>query len=206
MDTRTRLTRLRHTLLPGRGTVARASDRIQAALLGFVLLLSMGAAAVAVLFGIGFHAGAAARAGEQLASRYTATAVLLADGPTPAAAGPGGVPGESGPAAATWTTRDGERRTGVVAAPPGTVAGNEVPIWLDAAGSPVERPGTPESALVDSVVIAAGLWAGAVSLLWLAYRAVVLVLNRFRLAGWQREWADLQARRTRRGDQSPAGS
>ncbi|WIY00376.1 hypothetical protein QRX60_41005 [Amycolatopsis mongoliensis] len=189
-----RLTRLRHTLLPGRGTVARPSDRVQAVLLMFVLLLSLAAAAGAVLFGIGLHASEAARSAEQLASRYTATAVLQADGPAVGLAGRSGIPGESGPAAASWTTRDGRQRTGEVDAPSGTVAGNEIPIWLDASGSPAERPLTPASAAVDSAVLAVGLWAGVVFLLWLTYRGVVLVLDRFRLAHWQQEWFREQER------------
>ncbi|WP_143264440.1 Rv1733c family protein [Amycolatopsis kentuckyensis] len=180
MATMTRIGRLRRTLLPGRDTVARPSDRLQAALLRSVLVLSSVAAAVAVLFGIGLYTDEAARSGEQLASRYTSTAVLLADGPAPGLPGRDGIPGQAGPAAARWTTREGEWRTGVVDAPSGTVVGNEVPVWLDAAGAPVERPLTPASALIDSAVPAVGLWAGVVFLLWLAYRGAVLVLNRFR--------------------------
>ncbi|MFG1644622.1 hypothetical protein ACGFMK_30425 [Amycolatopsis sp. NPDC049252] len=202
-----RWTRLWHSLLPARG-LARPSDRVQAVLLRFVLLLSLVAAAGAVLFGVGLHAGQAAESREQFASRYTATAVLLSDGPAPGEAGRTGIPGEAGPARATWTTRDGQVRTGEVDAPSGSVTGDEVTTWLDAAGSPAQRPLTPVSAAVDAVVLAVSLWAAVVFVFWLAYRGVVLALDHFRLAAWQREWTALQTRRgrTRRDDQSPAGS
>jgi len=199
-------TRLRHSLLPGHDTVARPSDRVQAAALFLVVLSSLLAGAGAVLLGIGIHAREAAESREQTASRYEATAILLADGPAPGAAGRSGTPGESGPAKAFWVTRDGQRHTGEVDARAGTVAGNEVPIWLDATGTPVDRPLTQISAAVDAVVVATGLWAAVVFVLALAYRGVVFALDRFRLARWQQEWFAQQPGRTRRDDQSPAGS
>ena len=189
-----RLTRLRHSLLPGRATVARPSDRFQAALLVFVILLSAAATAGAVLFGIGLHAGEAADARAQAATRYPVTATLLADGPLPGTAARGGTPGESGLVAATWVARDGQRHTGNVAAHAGTVAGNQVEVWLDPAGTPVDRPLTPAAAMIDAVVVATGLWAAVLFLLAGFYRGVVAILDRFRLAGWQREWAGLQTR------------
>lgn len=183
-----RITRARHTLLPGRDTVARPSDRIQAALVRMLLMLSLAAAVGAVLLGIGIHAGEAARSADQTASRYATTAVLLTDGPAPGTIGRSGTAGEPGPARATWVTRDGRRCTGEVDALAGTVAGNVVPIWLDTRGRPVERPLTPIAAAVDATASAAGSCAAVVSLLWLVYRGAVLLLDRFRLAAWQQEW------------------
>ncbi|MEV4143766.1 hypothetical protein AB0J40_08865 [Amycolatopsis sp. NPDC049691] len=201
-----RLIRLRHSLLPGRHTVARPSDRVQAAVLLVVVLASLLAGVGAVLLGIGIHAAETAEFRDQIASRYEATAVLLADGPAPGTVGRSGTPGESGPAKAFWLARDGQRHTGEVDAPAGTVAGNEIPIWLDVTGTPVDRPLTPISAAVDAVVVAIGLWVGVVFVLALGYRGVVFALDRFRLARWQREWFARQRGRTRRDDQSPAGS
>ncbi|MEQ0558012.1 hypothetical protein ABJI51_02930 [Amycolatopsis sp. NEAU-NG30] len=198
MYTRMWLTRLRHSLLPGRGSVARPSDRVQAALPASVLLLSLAAAAGAVLPGIGIHTREAAESRDQTATRYTATATLLDDGPTATTGGRGTSPGEPGPARARWLTRNGQWRTGEVAAPAGTAAGNEIAIRLDASGTPAERPLTPAAVAVDAPVIAAGLWAGVVFVLALAYWAVVYLLDRFRLADWQREWAQLPAGRPRR--------
>ncbi|MGW3960563.1 Rv1733c family protein [Amycolatopsis sp. NPDC005003] len=196
------LIRLRHTLLPGRDTVARPSDRIQAAVLLVVGLASLLAGVGAVLLGIGIHAAETAESRDQIASRYEATAVLLADGPAPGTVGHSGTLGESGPAKAFWLAHDGQRHTGEVDAPAGTVAGNEVPVWLDGTGTPVDRPLTR----IAAVVIATGLWVGVVFALALAYRGVVFALDRIRLARWQQEWFARQPGRTRRDDQSPAGS
>ncbi|MGW5718532.1 Rv1733c family protein [Amycolatopsis sp. NPDC003865] len=206
MDTRMRLTRLRHSLLPGRGSPARPSDRLQARLLGLVILLSLVAAAGAVLLGIGVYAVEAAKSREQTATRYTVAATLLTDGPLPAAAGRGGTPFDSGPARATWWTRDGQQRVGDVDAPAGAAAGRRIDIWLDRTGTPSERPLTAAAAVVGGPLAALTFWAAVTSVLVGGYRVVVFVLDRHRFAQWQREWTALQTGRPRRDDQSPAGS
>ncbi|GAB3147762.1 hypothetical protein GCM10027258_41640 [Amycolatopsis stemonae] len=200
------MTRLRHSLLPGRGSLARPSDRWQAALLALVILLSLLAAAGAVLLGIGVYSAQAAKAREQAATHYPATAVLLADGPLPAAAGRGGTPFDSAPTRATWWTRDGQQRVGDVDAAAGALAGGRVDIWLDETGMPAERPLTPAAAIIGAPLAAATFWTAFVTLLVACYRGVVFGLDRHRLAQWQREWTARQTGRTRRDDQSPAGS
>lgn len=206
MYTRMRLTRLRHTLLPGRGPLVRPSDRLQARLLALVILLSLAAAVGAVLLGIGEYSATAAKSREQTATRYTVTAVLLADGPPPAAAGRGGTPFNSAPTRATWRTRDGQQRVGDVAAAAGTVAGHEIKIWVDETGAPAERPLTAAAATIGAPLGAATLGAATVSLLVFLYRGAVCALNRRRFAEWQQEWAVRQAGSKRRDDQSPTGS
>lgn len=203
MNTRMQLTRLRYTLLPGHGPLARPSDRLQARLLILVVVLSLAAAAGAVLFGIGEYSAEAAKSREQTAARYPVTAVLLADGPFPAAAGHGGTPFGSGPARATWRTRDGRQRVGDVDAVAGAVAGHEVEIWVDETGAPAERPLTMAAATIGAPLGAATLWAAAVSSLVLAYRGVVHLLNRRRFAEWQRDWTARGTGTTHRDDQRP---
>ncbi|MEU7788855.1 hypothetical protein [Amycolatopsis sp. NPDC049159] len=203
MYTRIRLTRLWHSLRPGHDSPARPSDRLQARLLALVLLLSLVAAAGAVLLGIGVYSGELAKSREQLATRYTVTAVLLTDGPPPAQAGRGGTSYRTGATRATWWTREGEQRVGEVDAAAGTVTGQELAIWVDATGAPTVRPLTPAAATVGAPLAATVVWTAFVTALALLYRGVVFVLDRLRLAAWQREWTTMQ---TRRDDQSPAGS
>ncbi|MGK3206756.1 Rv1733c family protein [Amycolatopsis sp. MEPSY49] len=174
MYTRMRLTRLRHTFLPGRGPLVRPSDRLQAGLLALVVLLSLAAAVGAVLFGIGEYSATAAKSREQTATRYTVTAVLLADGPKPVSAGHGGTPFDSAPTPATWRTRDGRQRVGEVEAAAGTVADHEVQIWLDETGAATERPLTMAAAIIGAPLGAATLWAAAVSLFVFLNRGAVL--------------------------------
>ncbi|MBE1495631.1 hypothetical protein H4696_002731 [Amycolatopsis lexingtonensis] len=204
MYTRMRLTRLRHSLLPGRDSLARPSDRLQARLLALLILLVLGATAGAVPFGIGVYSAQSAKAVEQSATRYPATATLLVDGPLPAAAGRGGTSYEAGPTRATWWTRDGLQRAGDVDAPAGAVAGQGIDIWLDATGAPTQPPLTTAAAAIGAPIAALTLWAAVTSMLVAAYRVLVFLLNRYRFAEWQREWNVLQTRR--KGDQSPAGS
>lgn len=85
----------------------------------------------------------------------------------------------------------------------GAVTGQEVAIWLDETGTPAERPLTPAAAIIGAPLVATVMWTAVVCVRALAYRGVVFVLDRFRLAAWQREWSALQARRD---DQTPAGS
>ncbi|GLY38155.1 membrane protein [Amycolatopsis sp. NBRC 101858] len=203
MYTRIRLTRLWHSLRPGHESPARPSDRLQAKVLACVLLLSFVAAVGAVLLGIGVYAAELAKSREQTATRYTVTAVLLADGPRPAEAGRGGTPFTTGPARATWWTREGEQRVGDVEVAAGAVAGQEATAWLDETGTPVGRPLTPAAAIIGAPLAATVLWTAVACVLALAYRGFAYVLDRFRFAAWQREWFALQ---TRRDDQSPAGS
>ncbi|QKV80563.1 hypothetical protein [Amycolatopsis sp. Hca4] len=159
-----------------------------------------------MLLGIGEYSATAAESRAQTATRYTVTAVLLADGPEPVSGGRGGTPFDSAPTQATWRTRDGQQRVGEVAAPAGTVAGHAVEIWVDETGAPAERPLTMTAAVLGAPLGAATLWAAAVSLFVFAYRGAVHVLNRRRLAAWGQEWAARQAGSTRRDDQSPTGS
>ncbi|MDS0134771.1 MULTISPECIES: hypothetical protein [unclassified Amycolatopsis] len=171
-----------------------------------VILLSLAAAAGAVLFGIGEYSATAAKSREQTYARYTVTAVLLANGPEPAAAGRGGTPFDSAPTQATWRTRDGQQRVGEVEAAAGMVAGHEVEIWIDETGAPTERPLTRAAALIGAPLGAATLWAAVVSLFVFLYRGTVYTLNRRRLAEWEQEWAARQAGSTRRDDQSQTGA
>ena len=206
MYTRMRLTRLRHSLLPGRASLARSADRLQALLLGLVILLSLVAAAGAVLVGSGVYSAEAARTREQTATRYPAEATLLVDAPLPTSAGRGGRPFESGPTRATWWTRDGQQRVGDVDAAAGAVAGQRIEIWLDASGTPSERPLSAAAALIGAPLAALTLWVAVTSVLVGGYRVLVFLLDRYRFAQWQREWNALGTGRTRRDDQSPAGS
>ncbi|WP_370961642.1 hypothetical protein [Amycolatopsis sp. cg9] len=198
MDTRTPLTRLRHSLRPGRTALARPSDRLQARLLALVIFLSLTAAAGAVLLGIGVYRVEAAKSAEQTAGRYVVQATLLADAPRPPVTGHGGTSAETGPTPATWRTRDGQDRAGEVLAAAGAVAGRQAEVWLDATGTPTERPLTAAAAVVGAPIAALTFWVAVTSGLVVLYRVVVFLLDRYRFAQWQREWFAVQAR--------PAGS
>ena len=90
---------------------------------------------------------------------------------------------------ARWTAPDGTSRTGQVHAPANAVAGSTVPVWIDRSGRPVPSP-LQRSDVVDGIVLAASLAAGAVAVVLAVLGFLVRwVLDRRRLAAWDARWA-----------------
>jgi hypothetical protein len=184
------------TVLPGRGSVARASDRFQAGLLGFVVLLALAALPVAASFGSETYVRQQGQSARQLGERTQVTATLLADGPTITINSRAGVAGNGEPTDATWVLADGTRRVGQVVAGRGTLKGETLTIWVDRTGNPVDPPLSGAGVVIDAVGVGLGLWLGTLALLAACYRLTVFSLDRFRLAQWQHEWFQMQDRKT----------
>ncbi|MBE1495681.1 hypothetical protein H4696_002781 [Amycolatopsis lexingtonensis] len=190
------LTRLWHTVLPGRGSVARGSDRFQAGLLVFVALLALAALPVAASFGSETYVRQQGQSAQQLAERTQVNATLLADGPAIAPNPRTGVAGNGEPTDATWTLADGTRRVGKVVADQGTLKGETVAVWVNRDGTVAEPPLTGAAVVIDAVGVGLGLWAAALALLAAGYRLTAFALDRARYARWQREWFADQDRKT----------
>jgi hypothetical protein len=91
-------------------------------------------------------------------------------------------------ALARWTAPDGRSRTGWVETAPGARAGGRVRVWVDKSGAVTGPPvGT---ALVNELRILAEVAAPVVLalVLYTAGRAARFVLDRRRLAGWEKAW------------------
>jgi hypothetical protein len=90
-------------------------------------------------------------------------------------------------ALARWTAPDGRRRSGWVATGPGARAGSRVRVWVDSSGAMVGPPFRPP---VKQLRILAEVTAPAMLalVLYAAGRAARLVLDRRRLAGWEKAW------------------
>jgi hypothetical protein len=190
------IARMCRTVLPRRGSVARASDRAQAGLLVFAVLLALAALPVAASIGSETYARQQGESAQQLSERTRVTATLLADGPEITVNSRAGVVGNGRPTDATWLLPDGTRRVGKVVADEGTLKGHTLDIWVDRAGSPVGPPLSGAGVVIDAVVLGLGSWLGALALLALGYRLAVFSLDRFRLAQWQQEWFHEQDRKT----------
>lgn len=122
----------------------------------------------------------------QEAAWHQVPAVLSSAALRPTAAGyPGPV---LSPARAKWTAPDGEQRSGVITAPPGTPAGHKVMVWVDSAGRLTGPPlrdhqvgeqaalaGVVASTLLGLVLLCAGMFARR-------------VLDTRRMAAWDAEW------------------
>lgn len=170
----------------GRSPLLRRSDLIEGWLLPIVIAVFLAASPlVAGAAGLWVRAGNAAAKHAQL-SWHRVPAVLLKAAPGPEMSDNG---------ANTWVvwtparwTSGGRPRAGRVPAPAGTRAGSTVPVWLDRAGDVRVPPLT--AAQVSDRVIAASLIALAGLAVLLAIMAMLTrrVLDRRRLAGWERGW------------------
>ncbi|WIY00416.1 hypothetical protein QRX60_41215 [Amycolatopsis mongoliensis] len=190
------IARMWRTVLPRRGSVARASDRFQAGLLVFVVLLALAALPVAASIGSETYVRQQNESAQQLGERTPVTATLLADGPDITVSSRAGVAGNAAPTDATWVVPDGTRHVGKVLADQGTLKGETLTVWVDRAGNPVDPPLSAAGVLIDAVGVGLGLWLGALALLAACYRLAVFSLDRFRFAQWQQEWFHEQDRKT----------
>ncbi|HEY3482675.1 MAG TPA: hypothetical protein VG674_23020 [Amycolatopsis sp.] len=190
------IARMWRTVLPRRGSVARGSDRFQAGLLVFAVLLALAALPVAASIGSETYARQQGESAQQLSERTQVTATLLADGPDITVNSRAGVVGNGRPTDATWLLPDGTRRVGQVVADQGKLKGETLTVWVDRAGSPVDPPLSSAGVVIDAVVLGLGLWLGSLALLALCYRLAVFSLDRFRFAQWQQEWFHEQDRKT----------
>lgn len=176
----------------GRNPLARASDRVEAALLFVVVLGLLVAVPLAAFTGSQAYGGQMAVSEQQFATRHQVTATLIEDAPTPTPATEGvfSTNGSAG-AHATWTYNGGEPKTGIVATDPGATVGSTVPVWINDAGDPAPAPVNSTDAATTGVVAGIFAWLVAALTLAAAYGITRLVLDRRRVAKWESEWATL---------------
>ena len=178
----------------------RRVDRVEGLVAVFLLAVLLAVVPVAAAAGSEVHASRAERAARESATRTPATATLLADSPMPIITGEGVLNPHTSSQPARWTTRDGTARIGRIEVVDGAVSGQDVAIWLDTGGNPVEPPTTAGEAAVVGVAVALGIIAAAALLLLGCSTAVRAALDRRRVREWAVEWTrvgPLWTRRTR---------
>lgn len=169
----------------------RATDRVEdltawllvtAALL---LLVLAGVAAAAV------YRDGVRRSGTEAAQRHQVTAEIVGR--------PSGVAGRYPVGTARWTDPDGIPRIGRV---PMTAtrpaAEGTTRIWVDAAGAPSRPPTTPALAVQAAAVTAVTVCLVGLALLAAAWAGVRALVDRCNAARWEREWARVGPRWSRR--------
>ncbi|OXM45408.1 hypothetical protein CFP75_31160 [Amycolatopsis alba DSM 44262] len=172
----------------GRNPLARWSDRCEAALAVGAVLAALLAIPFAAAAGSDTYARKMLKAAEQTVDRRETTAMLLADAP-PVRIRLDGVPiEETAYVHARWTVPGGPIREGVVAVESGAMTGNEVRIWLDAAGKVVDPPVTPTDATSTGIGVGVGTWLAFVTLLAGLYLGCRVLLGRSRETALTREW------------------
>ncbi|MBE1579933.1 hypothetical protein ACFORH_36430 [Amycolatopsis roodepoortensis] len=172
----------------GRNPLARGSDRVEAAILVFGVLIALLGVPLAAAAGSETYAAMMERSALETASRHSTTAFLLEDAP-PARIGVDGMPSaETASVAARWALPDGDFQEARVAADLGASAGDAVTVWLDESGAVVEPPVMPLDATSAGIGVGVGVWLAAVTLLAAGYVLARCLLNRARWAAWGREW------------------
>jgi hypothetical protein len=168
--------------LPRRGT-----DRLEDAAAWLVVAAGLLVVLLAGSIGLGVHAAATERVRLTEARLTEVIATALQDAPTGAAA-----PDTVAPPVlveASWTGPDGVTRTGAALMPALTKTGQQVRIWVDREGAPVDEPtgpiGPAVAALTSALVV---LLVGGLVLTtaWVGVRCGIGALNDRR---WEREWA-----------------
>lgn len=177
-------------LRTGRNPLARVSDRLEAALLitvcsGLALAIPLGA----VVGQWSFSRQVVASARTSLSGHYT-TATVLHDTPQPVVLSEGvGAVISTTSAPVRWTAADGTEHTGQAGVPSGSRAGTPVALWISATGDPAAPPTSTADAATKGAIAGLFTWLGTSGLLLLAGVVARLILDRRRLAGWDRAWA-----------------
>jgi hypothetical protein len=188
-------------LWPFHGVPVRRADRIEAAVLVSVLTLTLLLLPIALALGSEAYASHLRAADEQSLSRVQATATLLVDAPPDpvGANGPGHVTQKlTAKVDASWLLPSGATRMGQVDADKGLRVGAHVPVWLDRDGNLASPPLTGADATGAGVMaLLRTLLLGVVSLM-IVFLAARLGLNRYRIAGWHRDWAKVEPLWSRR--------
>jgi hypothetical protein len=176
----------------------RASDRVEAWIrLGLITVFLVAGPLAAIAVGHWASDSGIREARAQAAADYQVRAVLM--GPTSATPS---YPAAGNSAAAwvraRWTAHDGTSRQGEVWAPAGSHAGSVVTVWTDASGLLVDPPMGREQILSRVISFVAvtpvALAVLLLNLLW----ATRHVLDRRRLAAWEKDWTAVEPQWTRR--------
>ncbi|EMD24086.1 Rv1733c family protein [Amycolatopsis azurea] len=176
---------------PGRNPLARITDRIEAAIIVGGVLAALLGVPLAAAAGSEAYATMMARSVFEAATRHSTDAVLLEDAP-PSRIGVNGTPStETARVPARWELSDGAVREGLATADLGASAGDRVTVWLDESDAVVAAPVMPLDAAGTGVGVGVGVWLIAVTLLVSGYLVALRLLNRVRLAAWDREWERL---------------
>jgi hypothetical protein len=89
---------------------------------------------------------------------------------------------------ASWTLRDGQPRTGLVATELNARAGQQVEVWLTASGQLTHPPLSVADVRDQVTFVVLSVTMGLALVLAMTAGVLQLLFNRRRIAGWQRAW------------------
>jgi hypothetical protein len=172
---------------PDHNPLRRGTDRAEATIIALTLITFLVIGPLSAMLAAGWAAAAASKPGP--GHRHHVPAVLL----TSASPDTGGIFGGivQPHARARWSGPGRAVRTGEVPVPPGAIAGSTVPIWTDDSGRLVDPPAGPGQLAASMSLAAALAVMGAGLLLVFAQGLARSILNRRRMAAWDRGWRSI---------------
>ncbi|MGV0714729.1 hypothetical protein ABQE93_04915 [Mycolicibacterium sp. XJ662] len=166
--------------LRSRDPLVRATDRIEALVLVFAIVVSLVTLPIAGAVGTALYDAkrAAYSAQSDVSTPVTATITAI----PPASDGP-----HAGTIAlpARWSV-DGTEHTGLVSAAPSSDVGDPVAIWVDDTGTQVPAPVTTTRAAADAVTVAMLVWLGVSGVAATLYAVTRVLADQRRDERWQR--------------------
>ncbi len=171
--------------LATRNPLVRATDRIEAAAMLLVVVMALLAAPVAAAMGTAIHDDLVHRFATDRLSRHEVSATVTEESTLMPQA-------YEKPFLATvrWESA-GTVHTGELRTSDRVKAGDRQSIWIDNTGNRIAPPLTDRDAAVEAVAGAFGLWFAAVGVASAAWIVLRMRLNRWRHAGWDREFREL---------------
>jgi hypothetical protein len=165
----------------GRNPLLRRTDRIEAGVIVFAILLALAATPVCAAVGVAVYGSHARLYAEEAQARHTVAATVIEAGTrtnTPHAT--------SIAVRAMWPVGGGVH-TAWLRTSPAVKAGDRIDIWVDGAGLPAAPPTPASQAAIDAVGAGAGIWFAATLGLVACVAMTRSPLNRIRLVQWERE-------------------
>ncbi|WP_086825039.1 hypothetical protein [Allokutzneria sp. NRRL B-24872] len=166
-----------------RNPLRRFSDHVESAVVVLLVLCVLAVVPLALVAGSVAHE----RLGTSTAA-HRSTAVLEHDAPPEVITSELLVVSTGAKVRGQWTAPDGTPREGEVFAPAGARAGTTVPVWLDAAGTPIPPPLEGAALTWMSALVTLGVLVVAGGASGVVYGAVRLVLDRGRVTAWGADW------------------
>ena len=169
--------------------MARASDRTEAALIIFLVVIWALSLPIAAAGGSKLWSDIAGTDRNQ--QTYSTTAELLAPKQFRHFSADGTPTGGTSAVQARWSGLNGVEETGQITADDGLAAGTRVQIWLDHSGVVTSAPVNSTMAAAQAVVVATACWVGFGFLLLAIFFVSRRRLNTSRFAGWEAEWRQI---------------
>ncbi|TCO20393.1 hypothetical protein EV652_112139 [Kribbella steppae] len=179
----------------GRNRLRRRVDRIESMLfLGAVVLALL---AVPIAAGVGSSVGNSLEhsAAQRRAELRQVIAVALEDAPLAIGVAPGQA---TSTVRVGWEDGIGHRRQAMASVAIGTKIGAEVIVWLDRSGAVVAPPKQPGNGTAVGSVVGLSVVMATWLLLCGLFRLARVPLDRRTARDWEREWAEVSPRWTRR--------